>query len=135
MSSKTKSVYMCNDGGADYRKWQGQCAECNTWNCLSEVRLGPSIGGSKVLRPGFAGAVDTAIKTLAETALDEVSCISTGTGELELVLGGGLFAGSCILLGGEPGADKSALLLQTSGAVFGAVRDWIRVASTGGHAC
>lgn len=113
MSSKTKSAYVCNDCGADYRKWQGQCTECSAWNCLSEVRLGASIGGSKVLRPGFAGAVDSSIKTLAEIALDEVPRISTGTGELDLVLGGGLVAGSCILLGGEPGAGKSTLLLQT----------------------
>ena len=69
--------------------------------------------GGKVLRSGFAGAVDSAVKTLAEIALDEIPRISTGTGELDLVLGGGLVPGSCVLVGGEPGAGKSTLLLQT----------------------
>ena len=113
MSTKTKSAFVCNDCGADYRKWQGQCTECNAWNTLSEIRLGPAARSTKVLRPGFAGVVDGAVKTLAEIALDEIPRISTGTGELDLVLGGGLVPGSAILVGGEPGAGKSTLLLQT----------------------
>ena len=113
MATKSKSAYVCNDCGADYRKWQGQCGECSAWNTLSEVRLGPAARGGKVLRPGFAGAVDGAVKTLSDIALDEIPRISTGTGELDLVLGGGLVPGSAILVGGEPGAGKSTLLLQT----------------------
>jgi DNA repair protein RadA/Sms len=113
VASKTKSAFVCNDCGADYRKWQGQCSECNAWNTLSEVRLGPSSRGGVVLRPGFAGSVDSAVKTLSEIALDEIPRISSGTGELDLVLGGGFVPGSCVLLGGEPGAGKSTVLLQT----------------------
>jgi len=110
---KLKSAYVCNDCGADYNKWQGQCTECHAWNTLSEIRLGSPARGGKTLRSGFAGAVDSAVKTLADIALDEVPRISTGTGELDLVLGGGLVPGSCVLLGGEPGAGKSTVLLQT----------------------
>ena len=110
---KLKSAYVCNDCGADYRKWQGQCSECNAWNTLSEVRLGSPARAGKVLRPGFAGAVDSAVKTLADIALDEIPRISSGAGELDLVLGGGFVPGSCVLLGGEPGAGKSTVLLQT----------------------
>jgi len=113
LATQSKSAYVCNDCGADYRKWQGQCGECSAWNTLSEVRLGSAARGGKVLRPGFAGAVDGAVKTLADIALDEIPRISTGTGELDLVLGGGLVPGSAILVGGEPGAGKSTLLLQT----------------------
>lgn len=113
MTTKSKSAYVCSDCGADYRKWQGQCSECNAWNTLTEVRLGPATRGAKVLRPGFAGAVDGAVKTLADIALEEIPRINTGTGELDLVLGGGLVPGSAILVGGEPGAGKSTLLLQT----------------------
>ena len=113
MVIKTKSAYVCNDCGADYGKWQGQCSESNAWNTLSEVRLGsPSRGGS-ALRSGFAGNVDSVVKTLADIALDEIPRISSGTGELDLVLGGGFVPGSCVLLGGEPGAGKSTVLLQT----------------------
>ncbi len=107
MATKAKSAFVCNDCGADYNKWQGQCTECHAWNTLSEIRLGSPTRGGKTLRSGFAGAVDSAVKTLADIALDEVPRISTGTGELDLVLGGGLVPGSCVLLGGEPGAGKS----------------------------
>lgn len=113
MALKQKSGYVCNDCGADYRKWQGQCGECKAWNTLSEVRLGPASRGGKISRSGFAGVVDGAVKTLADIALDEIPRITTGTGEFDLVLGGGLVPGSAILVGGEPGAGKSTLLLQT----------------------
>ena len=113
MVVKTKSAYVCNDCGADYGKWQGQCSECNAWNTLSEVRLGSLSRGGTTLRSGFAGNVDSVVKTLADIALDEIPRISSGTGELDLVLGGGFVPGSCVLLGGEPGAGKSTVLLQT----------------------
>ena len=113
MVAKTKSAYVCNDCGADYGKWQGQCSECNAWNTLSEVRLGSLSRGGSTLRSGFAGNVDNVVKTLADIALDEIPRISSGTGELDLVLGGGFVPGSCVLLGGEPGAGKSTVLLQT----------------------
>ena len=113
MVAKTKSAYVCNDCGADYGKWQGQCSECNAWNTLSEVRLGSLSRGGSTLRSGFAGNVDNVVKKLADIALDEIPRISSGTGELDLVLGGGFVPGSCVLLGGEPGAGKSSVLLQT----------------------
>jgi DNA repair protein RadA/Sms len=55
----------------------------------------------------------SAVKTLADIALDEIPRISSDTGELDLVLDGGFVPGSCVLLGGEPGAGKSTVLLQT----------------------
>jgi DNA repair protein RadA/Sms len=69
------------------------------------------MGASK--RKGFAGAADSDIRLLSDVDLDELPRIPTGTGEFDLVLGGGLVPGSCILIGGEPGAGKSTLLLQT----------------------
>jgi len=112
LSSKTKTAYVCNDCGADYRKWQGQCNECQAWNTLAEVRLG-SQRSATASRVGFAGAVGGEVKALAEIALEEIPRIGTAVGELDLVLGGGLVPGSAILVGGEPGAGKSTLLLQT----------------------
>jgi len=112
--SKAKSTaYVCNDCGADYNKWQGQCSECGAWNTLAEVRLGPVKSGGSRRNSGFAGAADGSVKTLAEIALTEIPRISTDARELDLVLGGGLVPGSCVLVGGEPGAGKSTLLLQT----------------------
>jgi len=112
VASKPKRAYVCNDCGADYTKWQGQCSECHAWNSLSEVRLGK---GAPVARSGggFAGAADGQISTLAEIELAEIPRITTANSELDLVLGGGLVPGSAVLLGGEPGAGKSTLLLQT----------------------
>ena len=112
--AKSKIAFVCNDCGADYSKWQGQCGECGAWNTLAEVRLGaaaPGRGGRRT--SGFAAAADGAIRVLQDIAVDHVPRLSTGTGEFDLVLGGGLVPGSCTLIGGEPGAGKSTLLLQT----------------------
>lgn len=113
MAKKKTTAYVCNDCGADYTKWQGQCNECSAWNTLAELRLGSS--STPVIRrnAGFAGAADGAVSTLADIALAEIPRITTGAKELDLVLGGGMVPGSCILVGGEPGAGKSTLLLQT----------------------
>lgn len=113
MSAKNKTAYVCSDCGADYRKWQGQCSECNAWNTLVEVRIGSSSKGTQLSRLGFAGEVDGKVASLADIALEEIPRIGTGVGELDLVLGGGLVPGSAVLVGGEPGAGKSTLLLQT----------------------
>ena len=113
MAKKKNSAFVCNDCGADYTKWQGQCSECHAWNTLSEVRLvatKPSASGG---RGGYAGAADADVNLLSDIEIDELPRIATGASELDLVLGGGLVTGSCVLIGGEPGAGKSTLLLQT----------------------
>lgn len=117
--AKSKTAYVCNDCGSDYSKWQGQCNDCGAWNTLSEIKLGPGKtasgragGGLSSGRAGFAGAVPEA-KVLADIALDDLPRVSSGAGEFDRVLGGGLVPGSAILLGGNPGAGKSTLLLQT----------------------
>lgn len=113
MAKKKISAFVCNDCGADYTKWQGQCNECNAWNTLTEVRLGSAAPSAIRRGSGFAGAANGAVSKLSEIELSEIPRIGTGTKELDLVLGGGLVPGSCILVGGEPGAGKSTLLLQT----------------------
>jgi len=110
--AKTKTAYVCNDCGADFNKWQGQCSECKAWNTLTEIRLAsPSRSSGKV--SGFAGAADGEVKLLSDVDLDALPRFSSGTQEFDLVLGGGLVPGSSVLLGGEPGAGKSTLLLQS----------------------
>ena len=117
--AKQKTAFVCNDCGSDYAKWQGQCSDCGAWNTLSEVRLGTpargagsAAGGSRAGRAGFAGALADA-KILADIDLDDLPRFSSGAGEFDRVLGGGLVPGSAILVGGNPGAGKSTLLLQT----------------------
>lgn len=113
MAKKKSSAYVCNDCGADYSKWQGQCGECGAWNTLTEVRLGAASNSVSRKNYGFAGAADGTVSPLSDIALTDIPRIGTGAAELDLVLGGGLVPGSCILVGGEPGAGKSTLLLQT----------------------
>ena len=111
--SKTKSAFVCNECGADFRKWQGQCSECGAWNSLAEVRLGSEPGTRGQRFAGYAGAPASRMQTLAEIDLQEVPRFSSGTSEFDRVLGGGLVPGSVVLIGGHPGAGKSTLLLQT----------------------
>lgn len=111
--AKAKTAYVCNDCGSDYRKWQGQCTDCGAWNSLAEVKLGPSPSNRSANFEGYAGAAGGAVKTLADIDLQDVPRFSSGAGEFDRVLGGGLVPGSVVLIGGHPGAGKSTLLLQT----------------------
>ncbi len=114
MSTKQKSAFVCNDCGADFKKWQGQCPECNAWNSIVEVRLGPTPSNRSAKFEGYAGgASGNKVQTLAEISLGDVPRFSSGTSEFDRVLGGGFVPGSVVLIGGNPGAGKSTLLLQT----------------------
>jgi DNA repair protein RadA/Sms len=115
--AKAKTAFVCNECGSEYSKWQGQCNDCGVWNSVVEFRLGPA--GSKrraavaaAARGGFSGTLAEA-QVLSDIDLDAVPRFSSGTGEFDRVLGGGLVPGSSILIGGNPGAGKSTLLLQT----------------------
>ena len=114
MSTKQKSAFVCNDCGADSKKWQGQCADCGAWNSIVEVRLGPTPTNRSAKFEGYAGgASGNKVQTLAEISLGDVPRFSSGTSEFDRVLGGGFVPGSVVLIGGNPGAGKSTLLLQT----------------------
>jgi len=108
--AKAKTAYVCSDCGAEYRQWQGQCGDCNAWNTLAAIRLESATQRSSA-RSGYAGAA-VEVQTLSDIALESVPRQSSGLRELDRVLGGGLVAGSAILIGGHPGAGKSTLLLQ-----------------------
>lgn len=110
--AKVKTAYVCNDCGADFMRWQGQCSECKAWNTITEVRLGTSRPALASERRGFAGITRAEVQTLADVELADVPRFSSGYGEFDRVLGGGIVPGSAILIGGSPGAGKSTLLLQ-----------------------
>ncbi|MAI41192.1 MAG: DNA repair protein RadA [Candidatus Azotimanducaceae bacterium] len=100
---KDKIVFVCADCNARYAKWQGQCNGCGAWNTLSQLRVANT--------PTYAGE-NTGLKVLSEITTEKESRLSSGLGELDRVLGGGMVAGSAILISGNPGAGKSTLLLQ-----------------------
>lgn len=111
--AKAKTAYVCNECGADHRKWQGQCTDCGSWNSLSEVRLGAAKSPRSDNFSGYAGAQDNKVQLLCDISLKDLPRISSGSSEFDRVLGGGLVPGSVVLIGGNPGAGKSTLLLQT----------------------
>jgi len=107
-STKNRSRYNCRECGAESAKWAGQCAECGEWNTLIEVAAKTSGGVER-----FAGfAPSSKVQVLDEVDISEVKRLSSGSGELDRVLGGGLVPGSIVLIGGDPGIGKSTLLLQ-----------------------
>lgn len=111
MAKAIKRAYVCNDCGADYPRWQGQCSACNAWNSITEVRL--TIAKQERLS-GYAGnSQHNQVQCLSDINLQEQPRFSTGFTEFDRVLGGGIVPGSAILIGGNPGAGKSTLLLQT----------------------
>lgn len=113
MAKAPKTAYVCNDCGAEFSRWQGQCSACKAWNTISEVRLISSSNSTKNDRfSGYAGETRAKIQTLSEISLQETPCFTSGFKELDRVLGGGIVPGSAILIGGHPGAGKSTLLLQ-----------------------
>ena len=106
--TKYKSVWMCNSCGATFPKWEGRCSECGEWNTMVEQRVSTSTRADRGLT-GTEGARPVAVSDI--TAGSE-SRIPMPSRELNRVLGGGLVAGSMVLIGGEPGIGKSTLVLQ-----------------------
>jgi len=121
LSKSKKTAYVCQECGADYSKWQGQCSECGVWNRLTEVRLGSSTRQEKTFA-GYAGSENLAkVQVLSDIDLQDLPRLGTTLEEFDRVLGGGLVPGSVVLIGGHPGAGKSTLLLQTLCRLAGAL--------------
>jgi DNA repair protein RadA/Sms len=110
--AKSKEIYVCQNCGAAAPKWQGQCAACGEWNTL--VAELPTANPRKSIQ---AERAQHDASSLAAVALAESPRLSTGSGELDRVLGGGLVPGSVTLIGGDPGIGKSTLMLQAAAAL------------------
>jgi len=111
---KSKTVFVCQECGAQSPKQQGRCFECGAWNSFVEERA-PEAGGAPPASHRYALAGGQSVSRLyADVALEQHARLTTGIGELDRVLGGGIVPGSLVLLGGEPGIGKSTLLLQAA---------------------
>lgn len=104
---KQTTVFFCQDCGYESSKWMGQCPGCKAWNTFVEEKV--VTGNSKPVRMMHESAKPT---VLADISLEKEDRIQTHIEELNRVLGGGLVAGSLVLVGGDPGIGKSTLLLQ-----------------------
>ena len=107
--AKLKAVFICQQCGSQAIKWAGRCPSCGAWNALVEevVEEQPR---TVTLTPEASSPT-----SLPDVSLDDTVRISTGVGEFDRVLGGGLVPGSVTLVGGEPGIGKSTLLLTMAG--------------------
>ncbi len=112
--AKVKTTFFCQNCGAQYAKWQGQCNSCKSWNTIVEEvvqkeekndwKTTTSKSSKRVSKPLLINEIDSTKETR----------IQTTDSEFNRVLGGGIVPGSLTLLGGEPGIGKSTLLLQVA---------------------
>jgi DNA repair protein RadA/Sms len=111
LKNRDRSIYRCKTCGGETFKWMGRCPDCGDWDSLVQERQAPKVGGKS--RQPFAAA---------PVPIDSVDGgqslrIRTGMAEFDRVLGGGIVAGSLVLIGGDPGIGKSTLMLQVLSAL------------------
>lgn len=106
---KKKTAYFCTNCGSMHHRWQGQCKDCEKWNCLHEEVL-----ASKSSSKSTAASSVAEVIALDEVTIDSENRLKSSIEELDRVLGGGAVVGSAVLIGGEPGIGKSTLLLQAA---------------------
>lgn len=106
---KQKTIFVCSDCGTESPKWMGKCPGCGAWNTMNEEVI---IDAPKGKQKSTTIASTARPKPLKEISVTEEARISTGIGELDRVLGGGIVQGSLVLIGGDPGIGKSTILLQ-----------------------
>ncbi len=107
MAKAKGSVFFCGECGYESTKWLGKCPACGSWNTMLEQKKISSVPSINSLT--YAHAIP-----LADVTTTASGRVSSGIGELDRVLGGGIVPGSVTLLGGDPGIGKSTLLMQTA---------------------
>jgi len=107
MAKNSSTIWLCQDCGNEFSTWSGKCPACGEWNTLKEIK----IKNSKV-RSSKEVAIES--KKITEIQVTNNERKTTGMGEFDRVMGGGIVPGSITLLGGEPGIGKSTLILQVA---------------------
>ena len=109
--AKAKTMYVCSQCGYETPRWLGRCPDCGSWNTLEEQQTAPKskLPEKKIRRAPGTDAEALRVDLIPDESSERRSC---GIGELDRVLGGGLVAGSLVLVGGDPGIGKSTLLTQ-----------------------
>lgn len=106
--AKSTMVYFCKECGYETSKWLGQCPGCGQWNSMVEEPARKKV----VAKVSNVKEGQSKVSPITDISLEAEEKLSTGLGELDRVLGGGIVKGSLILVGGDPGIGKSTLLLQ-----------------------
>ncbi|MBO7356996.1 MAG: DNA repair protein RadA [Lachnospiraceae bacterium] len=109
--SKKISAFFCTSCGYESSKWMGQCPGCREWNTFTEELVEKRNAGSKRIGASLNANAPVLLKDIQG---NDGERITSGIGELDRVLGGGIVKGSLVLIGGDPGIGKSTLLLQVT---------------------
>ena len=109
-----KTTYICQNCGTQHPKHQGKCHACLAWNTIVEeiISKNPDPASPWELFGPLSASISSEPKQLHEINYQEQDRISCSDKEFSRALGGGIVAGSLVLIGGEPGIGKSTLLLQ-----------------------
>ncbi|MFN0140661.1 MAG: DNA repair protein RadA [Pyrinomonadaceae bacterium] len=107
MLKQPATVFICQNCGSQSRKWLGQCPDCSEWNTFVEERFRQTGTGT----PSSAGSFRQPVAYDAVESQDDAR-VSSGIDEMDRVLGGGIVAGSLVLIGGAPGIGKSTIVMQ-----------------------
>lgn len=112
--AKAKTLFVCSQCGYESGRWLGKCPGCGAWNALQEQAVQETVPEKARKRAPGSGAKPLPLSEIDE---QEQPRVTTGIGELDRVLGGGIVEGSAVLAAGDPGIGKSTLLLQACGAL------------------
>lgn len=118
-SRASKSVYSCQQCGAQQPKWLGRCPDCGGWNTLVEESAGPRNQPDASPRGGLFKMRRVRPLDYGDIESQNDARLPSGISEFDRVLGGGIVPGSLVLIGGDPGIGKSTLLLQVAEKLTG----------------
>lgn len=110
MPKRRKTIYVCQECGYDTMKWLGKCPGCGAWNTMVEEAPPPDVPAGGGLHLGLSDAQSP--RPISEVEVEDLPRFSTGSPELDRVLGGGVIPGSMVLVVGDPGVGKSSLTLR-----------------------
>ncbi len=113
MAKQPATIFVCQNCGGQARKWLGQCPDCSEWNTLVEERFRPTAVAAGVSGGSLSGRFrESTPVAFGKIEAQDDARISSGIEEFDRVLGGGIVAGSLVLIGGAPGIGKSTIVLQ-----------------------
>ena len=110
MAKQPATIYVCQNCGSQTRKWLGQCPDCEHWNTFVEERFVATRTGSSASGARSYASASPVSYSVIESQDDDRT--ESGIDELDRVLGGGIVAGSLVLIGGAPGIGKSTIVMQ-----------------------
>ena len=110
--AKAKTLYACSECSYESPRWMGKCPECGSWNTMVEQEAAPVVAQMAQKKLKRAPGSDADVVRVDAMPDESMARRSTGIGELDRVLGGGVVDGSLVLVGGDPGIGKSTLLTQ-----------------------